>query len=416
MPCQALVALLLAATAAAGAEMFDESVAVLDPFPREVPAGEEILIRGLLKGRYRTPELILIAPNGKTYLNKHNTITGVSFVFKVVFEEGYGPYRLEIMADSGNVLSSAARFTVWHGQRRPAAEKEPPPPEGPPIPKTVHERLVEKRLQGLFNDFRAGLRLRPLDWNEAVAARARTHADRMAKAGRRLHKFGGVGVVEMLAADGAGQDGLSGGSEGWLNVRSNFRPFLPLSPAPPGPNTWNEVVVFLTDDISLERMFEAYYVREAAFRICAADPFGEEIAIAAVRSPKDPRLFYFCVCFVQINDTTIVAAQDRAWQAVWKAAEARDPAALRRLGVWGRRSRALSLVSGLLDDRDPAVASAALDAFLLLDERKAREEFDRIERRAQAEVAKGAPGSAVARLRAFAQVEYDLELRKRAGK
>jgi hypothetical protein len=234
-----LVGLLLAAAAASPAEILNDKVGILDPFPREVLRGKTLVIKGAVKAPFKNPQLILIAPGGKTYLNKDNQIAGLDFTFNVRFDEGVGPYRLELIATGPTATRTAARFTVWYGQKKPAEEEAEPPPTGPKTPLTIHERLLEKRFAVLLNAFRKGIGCEPVGWNEAVAARAREHAARMAEAQRKQHRFGTVGgVLEMLQRDGAGESGLSGPATPWGRLTSR-RPFDRPAPQPPGPRVWN---------------------------------------------------------------------------------------------------------------------------------------------------------------------------------
>jgi len=383
---RALLGVLLLTAMATGTELFNEKVAVLDTFPREVPRGKTLVLTGTCRGAYRAPELILIAPRGKTYLNGEQEINGPAFTFKVRFEEGPGPYRLELIAHTPDATRSAARFTIYHGVPKPEVEPEEPPPTGPRTPTTIHVQLLEKRFLRILNEFRKGIDCDPVGWNEAVAARAREHAARMAEAERRQHRFGGTGVPEMLKKDGAGPSGLSGPADPWGRINEE-RPFPPPSPGPPGPRVFNRVVVQLVSGDSLEEAFERYFVREPAFRICAADPHCLEVGIGAARvpvappttgkppTPEGPVVFY-CVCFVQVNEKPVIRAQDEAFDALLRRGRDKDPEVLRALGRWGR-PRALRLVQGALDDPRPEVAAAAFDGLLLLDEEKARAEFER---------------------------------------
>jgi hypothetical protein len=413
---------LLAALAAAG-EMFNERVAVLEPFPREVERGRRMKLQGRVKGGYRGPELAIIAPSGKTYLNRDNRIGEHSFVFEVRFGEGPGPYRMEVLARKTTAIRSAARFTVYYGCQRPPAEDEPPPPRGRPTPRDIHPLLVEKRFLARLNSFRRSIELDPVGWNEGVAARAREHAARMAKVRSLQHRFGNVGVREMLAADGAGPTGASGPARPWARV-VGARPFDRPAPQPPGRRVRNHVVVFVVADDSLEKMFERSFVREAAFRLCALDPHCVEVAVGAAREqrrppPKPPpgvirtvfrkkgRQIYYCICFVQINDKSIIAAQDRAYAELLERAAEQDPDDLRCLGVWGRPGPALALVERALAAGRPPVFAAAFDALLLLDERRARAHLDQVAQRKEAALEQGRYAEAVALFEPFAGVLYD---------
>lgn len=422
MASRALLGLLLAAAAASAAEILNDKVAVIDPFPREVLRGKTLVLTGSLKGAFRGPELILIAPGGKTYLNRDNVITGGAFTFTVRFDEGVGPYRLELIATNATATRTAARFTVWYGQKQPAEEVEEAPPTGPKTPVTLHERLLEKRFALLLNDFRKRIGCDPVGWNEAVAARAREHAARMAEAGRRQHRFGTVGgVLDMLKLDGAGESGLSGPATPWSRLTSR-RPFDRPAPQPPGPRVWNHVVVENLASDSLEEMFERFFVREAAFRICAADPNCVEIAVGTAREPRRQApppakgktstvlppgpLVYYCVCFVQVNETPTIRAQDDFFDDLVRRARAADPALLRALGMWGRREAADELGRALKDER-PEVASAAFDGLLLLDEAKQRSAFERLAERRDEALKGRRYADAIALYEPLRLVQYD---------
>ena len=382
--------LLLLAGAAHAKEKFNSRVAILQDFPREVGRGNTLVVRGTLKGAYKVPELIVIAPGGKTYKWTVGEVGEHRFRYDVRFEEGVGAYRLELMARKSNAIESGARFTVWHGVPRTPEEKEKPPPTGAPDPYGIHARLIEKRFLAKLNEFRASIGVDPVGWNEKVAERCRQHAGRMAKARRRIHRFGGVGVMQLVQT--AREDNLSGPGEGWSRV-SDFRPFPPPQPRLPDRKTWNYVVPFVFAEYSLDVLFEKFFVREAAFRLLAADPDCLEVAAGAARAPAveyegktlgNPSAErYWSICFVQVNNKLDIDGQNRAYNRLVKQAGKRDPELLRWVGIWGRDGKpAARLIKGALKDRRPEVVAAAFDALLLLDEARARRELERIDARA----------------------------------
>jgi hypothetical protein len=421
-----LLPLLLAAAAAGSAEVFNDKIAALEPFERDVGRGKTLVLKGVLKGAYRNPELILIAPKGQTYLNKDNDVSGARFVFTVRFEEGTGPYRLEIIAHAPDATRTAARFTIHHGQKAPPVEAERPPPPAPRTPPAIHERLLEKRFLRLLNSFRAEIGCDPVGWNEAVAARAREHAVRMAAAERRQHRFGGTGVLEMLGKDGAGPTGLSGPATPWVRTSSE-RPFDRPAPQAPGPRVWNRVVVMNVAGDSLEGVFDQHFVREAAFRICAADPHCVEVGVGAARpaapppppktspnqrtttAPK-PWLAYYCVCFVQVNEKPLIAAQDDAFSSLLRAAQGHDPELLRTLAIWGRPEEALGPLERACKDEKADVVAAAFDGLLLLDEDKARAGLAEITKRCEETLAAGRYAEAIALAEPLRAVRYDTRI------
>lgn len=415
----ALLLLVFLTVPAAGAEHFNKKVAILEAFPREVARGKDLILSGMRKGAFKSPELIVIAPNGRTYLCGKRTLTEYEFKFEMEFEEGVGAYRFElILRTQTRGVISAARFTVWYGKRKPAVVKEEPLPEGPETPPGVHVRLVEKRVLARMNAFRASIKLPPVGWNEAVAAQARDHAWRMAGAKRVVHKFGAWGVKERIASQGAAKWApWSGPNEGWSRV-VNVRPFPPPSLKPAGPRVQNHVVQNVSQDYSLNHLFEKDYVREAAFRLLAADPHCLEIGVGCAREAKgDPKRVYYCICFVQVNVKPTYQAQEAAFRAVLKEAKAKNPKAIRRMAMWSRGKPAASVLKSAMRSDDAAVRGAAIDAYLLLDEEDARRRVSEIVTSAETAARTGRHGDAYALYGTMAQVYYDARIWKpgRAG-
>ncbi|MHC4932844.1 MAG: CAP domain-containing protein [Planctomycetota bacterium] len=423
-----LLALAIAGGAARPEELFNTRVGTLDPFPREVGRGKELILKGELKGAFRIPQLIIIAPDGSTFLNRDNEIAGHRFTFTVAFEHGVGRYRMEIIAVRTTTIRSLARFSVWHAKRKPKVDPDPPTPEGPMVPLELHPRLIEKRLHRMLNEFRRSIGLDELGWNEAVAARAREHALRMARANRRIHAFSGVGgVLDMLRRDGAGKGGFSGPDDPWFNVVQN-RPFPRPAPQPMGPRVRNYVVPFVLRGESLEVVFEMHFVREAAFRICALDPHCVEVGIGAAHyvpkppktrkgkepPPPEPRTVYYSVNFVQANALSVIQAQDRAFEAILKRAASRDPDYLRTLGVWGRPRRSLALLAKAYKDLKPEVAGAAFDGLLLLDEERALASLEKIVERSDLAMKRRRYGTAAALWLPYLHVGQDTRIATRA--
>ena len=119
---------------------------------------------------------------------------------------------------------------------------------------------------------------------------------------------------------------------------------------------------------------------------------------------------------MQVNDKTIIAGQDRAYAALLKRAAARDPSDLRRVGAWGRAGEARKLVERALADTRPQVFAAAFDALLLLDERRARADLDRIAERKEAALESGRYAEAVALFTPFDGVLYDKKVAGASGR
>jgi hypothetical protein len=433
------VFLLLAAAATAGEEFFGR-VGLLDEFPREVRRGTELVLTGSTRGGFRDPELLVIAPAGRTYKNKDNKIAASgNFTFTVEFEDGPGRYRMEIIARKPNSIQSLARFSVWHGVRKPAKDPEPPPPEGPPTPLDIHPRLVEKRWLRRLNEFRASIRprLQPVAWNETASARCREHARRMANARRHIHKFpphGGPG--DMLAKDGAGKHETSGPGLRWSRI-SDSRPFPRPSPQVPGPNVFNYLVPFVQADdpklrkvaVSMERLFEATYVREAAHRICAADPNCLEVGLGIARPDPKPKSgkkrsplmrrdsLFIATVFLQLNDKHLIEAIEQRYKTLLRRAKSTPtPDLLRRVGIWGRGGKGTRLLVRELKSRDASLAAAAFDGLLLIDEPDARNRFAKSHERAEKALERGDYGAAAALWRPYAAAYYALAITRTAKK
>ena len=258
-----LVVLTLLAPFASGKDWFFDRVGSLADYPKTIARGKELVLKGVTRGAFRRAELIIIAPDGKTFLNKKNDVVYADFTFTVQFENGPGRYRMEIIARKRNSIRSLARFSVFYAA--PVREEaEPPPPTGAPTAYAIHPRLVEKRWLRRLNEFRARLRLKPVKWNEAASARCREHALRQAKARRHVHKFPPHGGVEdMLKRDGAGKKNTwSGPAVGWTRIADD-RPFPRPAPQVPGPRVHNYLVPYVLADEpvlwkdrpSLEKLF-----------------------------------------------------------------------------------------------------------------------------------------------------------------
>jgi len=409
---------LLPGLGAAAEEHFNKRVAVLEEFPREVARGKKQVLKGTRMGDYEGPRLIAIGPNGRTYLCDKAEIGQYKFEIEMEFKEGAGPYRFELYLTSGaRGAVSAARFTVWYGQRRPEAAVEEAPPDDTPTPLALHPRLVSKRFFRRLNELRRSIRVDEVGWNEAVAARERDHAWRMARAKRRVHKFGGWGVREMLRRDGAGEWApWSGPDEGWNNVAAGPQPFPRQALEAPGPRVYNRVLQYITAGTSLNLLFEKYYVREAAHRLMATDPNCIEVGIGCAREEKgDPNKVYLCICFVQVNEKPLYEKQERAFRQVRSDAAGMDPDAIRRLGYWSRPKPSASIVRKALREDDAGVRGAGLDAWLLIDEEEARKAVAEMESEAAREMESGDAEDAWRIYRTFAHVAYDARI-TRAGR
>jgi len=414
-----LVVLLASASAPSvvhAEEYVNTRVGIVEEFPREVPRGKKLVITGKLKGRYRTPELVIIAPNGKTYLNRKGHVTPTTFAFEAELTEGVGIYRMEILCHVQQSTRSVARFNIWHGKRKPKRWEEAPLPTGPLTPPGLHPRLVEKRTLAAINALRKKIELKPAAWNEAVAARAREHADRMARAKRRVHEFGKLSVRSMLAKDGAGKAApQSGPNHGWPNL-SGTRPFDRYNLRPPSDDPPNHVIVNVLRSVSLATLMEKYYEREPGFRLLAADPNLVEVGIGCARPRSgNPHDVYYCICWVQVNHEDVKNWQDAAYRVLLDSAPNGDAELLRRVGIWGRPKLASRMLTKETASPDPARAGAAWDGLLTLDEQGTRKRIDKAFKAARTALKRGKYGDAYLAFSGQMSITYDTTLTEQPG-
>jgi len=404
------------ATAARSEEYINTRVGIVNEFPREVARGKQLMISGQLKGKYRTPELVIIAPNGRTYLNQKGTVTPTTFAWDAELTEGTGVYRMEILCHTHVATQSVARFFVWHGKRKPKNWTEPPIPQEPQTPAEWHPRLIEKRTMDAINELRKKIKLKPAAWNEAVASRAREHADRMARAKRSVHAFGKLGIRDMLRKDGAGKNApTSGPDHGWPGLTST-RPFSNYNLRPPVDDPPNHVIVNVLRGVSLTALMERYYAREPGFRLLAADPHLVEVGIGCAR-PKsgNPHEVYYCICWVQVNNRDVKNWQDAAYRVLLDAVPGGEPELLRRMAVWKRPKKSTKLLRAAIRSDTPARIGAGWDGFLLVDEDDARKQIDKAMKAARANLKRGKFGDAFLALGGLAAITYDRSLAEQPG-
>ena len=408
--------LLLACGTAWAEEYVNTRVGILEEFPREVPRGKQLIIKGKLKGKYRTPELVIIAPDGKTYLNKKGHVTPTTFAWDAELTGGVGLYRMEILCHTHVATQSVARFNIWHGKRKPKNWTEPPIPVEPRNPPEWHPRLIEKHMLDAINALRKEIKLKPAGWNEAVAARAREHADRMARAKRRVHAFGKLGIREMLRKDGAGKDApYSGFALPWPGLTST-RPFNPYNLRPAVDDPPNHVIVNVLRSVSLTSLMERYYAREPGFRLLAADPHLVEVAIGCARPRSgNPHEIYYCICWVQVNNKAVKERQDDAYRDLLKAVPDGKPELLRRMAMWQRPRKAEKLLLAAIKSDEPERLGAAWDGLLLLDQKDARRRIAKALKKAKADLKRERFGDAYLALSGLMAITYDRSLIEQPG-
>ncbi len=409
--------LLLVAVPAAAEELFNKRVAIVEEFPREVARGKELIISGRHVGAYKTPELIVIAPDGRTYKNFKGIFDATTFAFEVEFTRGVGVYSMEIMLRTNKRYRSAARFKVWYGKKKPKRYVDPPLPEEVRTPVSINVRLVEKRVLGYLNRLRKQSKLKPVAWNEAVAARARDHASKMAKVQRRVHKFGNTGVVQMLEKDGAGQWAPeSGPANGWPNVTS-LRPFGPPQIRSTNDHPLNHVVDMMICSTSLNVMWERFFGRLPAFRLLAADPYCLEVGFGCARSTKgNKQIVYYCICFVQVNDKLVRSRQNSAYDKLLRETTGTDPKRIRRLAHWQRPKTTGKKLRAFMRSDRADIVGAAIDGLLVLDEEKTRKTITKADDKASVAENSARHGDAYRFFEALANSYYDLDWRARGRK
>ncbi len=170
-----------------------ERRAELDPFPRRLPLGSRIVLRGRLL-RLDAPRVWVATPSGAAF-EVPVEADGRRFSATIDFPEA-GRWRVEVGGTGARGSSIAALLEVDCGEGGPRATPEPDavPSDAPG---------AEDRLRAAANSLRARHGLHPLRGSAALDAQARIHSEAMRTAATVAHRLeGGEDLVARLAAAG----------------------------------------------------------------------------------------------------------------------------------------------------------------------------------------------------------------------
>jgi hypothetical protein len=175
----------------------------------------------------------------------------------------------------------------------------------------------------------------------------------------------------------------------------------------------------LAKELSLDWLFNEYFLRESAFRAPIISSYPTHCAVGIVRIGNAGKICAATV-FVQLNSTRVRSEMEEEWvEAGRLEAKEADPVQraefLRRLGRLGD-PRSLPHYKTRLRSKDTEVVSAALDAYFLNDPEQAEKwiakQVPRLVRAHREDRFK----AVIPLLRTMAGVRYDLKTRLRGRK
>lgn len=161
-------------------------LAALEPFPRDVPVGARVSLRGELRG-LSSPKVFLTSPGGDV---REVPVRGRRAFSAAIRFEAPGRYLVEVLGEGTSGPSVAALFAVASGG---ASLEEPA--EGVALPDPPEPAAAEAQVVEAVNATRRRHGLAPLVARPELAAVARRHSERMREAGRLAHVLPGDGDV-----------------------------------------------------------------------------------------------------------------------------------------------------------------------------------------------------------------------------
>jgi uncharacterized protein YkwD len=161
-------------------------LASLEPFPREVPAGARVRLRGELRG-LSAPRVVVTLPSGD--VREVPAEGRRAFTAEIRFESR-GRYLVEVLGSGAGGPAVAALFAVACGG---ASLAEPAQAAAPPDPTDPAE--AEAQVLLATNAIRRRHGLAPLEPRPELATVARRHSQRMLETGELAHVLPGDGDV-----------------------------------------------------------------------------------------------------------------------------------------------------------------------------------------------------------------------------
>jgi uncharacterized protein YkwD len=160
----------------------------LGPVPRQLPSGGAASIAAKIEPRYRNPELVITAPDGKVSEQRAPDALPGSAPAAAAFEghlrcAGNGRYQVEINADDAFGTAVLANFPVFCGADPPAAA----PRSAGVRPGGVDAAAAEKEMLELVNRDRRAAGLPPVALDPRLGDVARAHSREMAEGDNVFH-------------------------------------------------------------------------------------------------------------------------------------------------------------------------------------------------------------------------------------
>jgi uncharacterized protein YkwD len=152
-----------------------EQLLELRPLPRQLPSGGTARVGGRILRAYRNVQLVMTVPSGwvgRLPLERKSD----GFEAKLVCEFGDGRYQMEVLGADQHGPLVLANFPVFCGVTPPTdvtVADEPEPQDADPAD-------VEQEVFALINRERAMAGMRPMAWDNRLAAIARAHSREMA--------------------------------------------------------------------------------------------------------------------------------------------------------------------------------------------------------------------------------------------
>lgn len=158
-----------------GAFSLSTRKATLQPFPRTVSIGKTYQIAGSFIGAFQNATLFVTSPNG-TVIMMDGKISGNTFTFDLTFPKETGRYSLEVLVKGPKGPTVSNLFPVFADVPEDYNEDD-----GFTVPEQFKKQGLsakdaEQVMLILVNRHREKFHLKPLVWNEQLAAISRTHS------------------------------------------------------------------------------------------------------------------------------------------------------------------------------------------------------------------------------------------------
>lgn len=155
--------------------ILSETHSTLDPFPTRPTYGKRYQLSGRLEAGYEKPQVAMTFPDGTTAEREIALLPGRRFEGIIAFDRGKGKYVVELLAVGKLGPMVLDLMDCYSGVDYPAPETGQP---GDTTPTDL--RRAEREMLQMINAARAQAGLKPLTFDEKLAAVARGHSADMA--------------------------------------------------------------------------------------------------------------------------------------------------------------------------------------------------------------------------------------------